>query len=271
MIFKPSDILHFIKPEMIKIFKVREYKIAYTTKEDFIRLIDIDGKPFIARVEIKSLMEIPSSFQLARYFQESPRHYGTYYKDKKMYFPIYSEETIKSALLALADANVWLLRDSVDERAIYLYKKLVEEIYPAFYADQKPSLTNFVNETFGNVRAVNIDGDIWFVAKDVCDILGYSNSRDAIIKHVDDEDKMVINEKQWTQIASVSKGRNMAPFDSIAFSSPRGFSFINISGLFALILGSELPQAKQFKHWVTSEVLPTLYRTGSYAIFKQIN
>lgn len=97
------------------------------------------------------------------------------------------------------------------------------------------------------VRALLIDDEPWFVGKDVAEILGYSNPRKAIIDHVDDEDK--------TDGVTIrdSIGREQHPM------------CINESGLYSLVLSSKLPNAKKFKHWVTSEVLPQIRKTGSYA------
>ena len=177
MYFNPTDKIHFIKPEMIKVFNVKEHENAYSKKEENIRIFDIDGKPFISRSEIRNVMDIPSGIQIARFFKDAPRHYGTFYKDKNMYFAIHDEETIKSALLALSHANIWIVRYYLDDLAMYLYKKLVEEVYPAFYADQKPVPINFVNETFGKVRAFNDNnGQIWFVGVDVAKALGYKDT-----------------------------------------------------------------------------------------------
>ena len=89
-------------------------------------------------------------------------------------------------------------------------------------------------------------GETWFVGKDVAEALGYSNTRDALSKHVDDEDK--------TTVAIRDTGSN---YKSQAI-------FINESGLYSLILSSKLPQAKVFKHWVTSEVLPAIRKTGGF-------
>jgi len=104
----------------------------------------------------------------------------------------------------------------------------------------------FNNEEFGQIRTVEIDGEIYFVGKDVTEILGYSNPRKAIIDHVDEEDK--------TDGVTIrdSIGREQNPV------------CINESGLYSLILSSKMPNAKRFKRWVTSEVLPTLRKTGSY-------
>ena len=107
----------------------------------------------------------------------------------------------------------------------------------------------FNNEEFGNVRSLMIDNEPWFVGKDVAVALGYSNASKAIIKHVDDEDKNFIQNSQ--------NGNFKIP--------NRGLTLINESGLYSLILSSKLESAKKFKHWVTSEVLPTLRKTGSYA------
>lgn len=108
----------------------------------------------------------------------------------------------------------------------------------------------FQNAEFGSVRAATIDGEPYFVGKDVAEILGYSNPQDALGKHVDEEDKLVL---QKSQIA-------------ILEIPNRGLTVINESGLYSLILRSQLPVAKKFKRWVTTEVLPTIRKHGMYAI-----
>lgn len=107
----------------------------------------------------------------------------------------------------------------------------------------------FNNEEFGTVRTVTIDNEPWFVGYDVADALGYKNQSDALAKHVAEEDKQVLQKSQIT---------------TLAFVPNRGFTFINESGLYALIFGSKLESAKRFKHWVTSEVLPSIRKTGQY-------
>ena len=104
----------------------------------------------------------------------------------------------------------------------------------------------FENEEFGSVRTMEINGEPYFVGKDVAEILGYADTFGALKKHVDEEDK------QNCQNSS--------------FESPRGLTIINESGLYSLILSSKLPNAKKFKHWVTGEVLPAIRKTGSYSI-----
>lgn len=107
-------------------------------------------------------------------------------------------------------------------------------------------LTIFKNEQFGEMRTVTIGEEIWFVGKDVAEILGYTNSRKALIDHVDDEDK-----KDGVTIRDAI-GREQTPI------------FINESGLYSLVLSSKLPSAKEFKRWVTSEVLPSIRKHGAY-------
>ncbi len=105
-------------------------------------------------------------------------------------------------------------------------------------------ITVFNNENFGDIRTVQINDEPWFVGKDVAEILGYSNTRDALLRHVDDEDKDTV----------------VIP-DGIGNPNQ---TIINESGLYSLILSSKLESAKKFKRWVTSEVIPQIRKTGSY-------
>lgn len=110
----------------------------------------------------------------------------------------------------------------------------------------------FNNEQFGQVRVITKDGEPWFVGKDIAEVLGYSNSRDALITHVDEEDRNTV---------AISDGKRGNPNQTI----------INESGLYSLILGSKLPSAKKFKKWVTSDVLPSIRKHGMYATDELIN
>lgn len=103
----------------------------------------------------------------------------------------------------------------------------------------------FSNPDFGEVRTLSIDGEPWFVGKDVADILGYTNPRDALAKHVDDEDKNTV---------AICDGTPGNPNTTV----------ISESGLYSLVLSSKLPTAKKFKRWVTSEVLPAIRKHGGY-------
>lgn len=111
---------------------------------------------------------------------------------------------------------------------------------------KKDVLTIFSNDEFGKVRTTIIDHEPWFVAMDVANALGFTNSRKAVADHVDDEDKGV------TKCYTLGGEQKM--------------TIINESGLYALIFGSHLPKARAFKRWVTADVLPTLRKKGYYAI-----
>lgn len=109
----------------------------------------------------------------------------------------------------------------------------------------------FKSNEFGEIRTVTINDEPWFVGKDVAVALGYKNTKDALATHVDDCDK-IIGSQNATPSIKDSMGREQYP------------TWINESGLYALIFGSKLESAKRFKHWVTSEVLPTIRKTGGY-------
>ncbi len=101
----------------------------------------------------------------------------------------------------------------------------------------------FNSEKFGKVRTININNDIWFVGKDIAKALGYSNTAKAVRMHVDNEDRTV------NEMVTVNGTQAV---------------LINESGLYSLILSSKLPKAKEFKRWVTGEVIPQIRKNGSY-------
>lgn len=108
----------------------------------------------------------------------------------------------------------------------------------------KNNMQLFTNPEFGQVRTVEMNGDVWLVGKDVATALGYKNPRDAIARHVDAEDKGVV--------------KHDTP------SGEQEMVIINESGLYSLVLSSKLPNAKRFRRWVTSEVLPSIRKHGGY-------
>lgn len=118
--------------------------------------------------------------------------------------------------------------------------------------DNQSKIQLFTNEELDmKVRVVEINGEPWLVGKDVAEVLGYKNTRDALSKHVDDEDKNTV-----------------AIHDGIG--NPNKV-IINESGLYSLVLRSKLPEAKKFKRWVTSEVLPSIRKHGMYATDDLLN
>ena len=110
----------------------------------------------------------------------------------------------------------------------------------------------FENPEFGRIRTMEINGEPYFVGKDIALILGYAKPRNAIAAHVDEEDK------------------KDAPIQG-DLGGTQEMTVINESGLYSLILSSKLPKAKEFKCWVTSEVLPSIRKTGSYSIQQKVD
>ena len=106
----------------------------------------------------------------------------------------------------------------------------------------------FNNPEFGTIRVISIEDEPWLVGKDVAAALGYNNTKDALAAHVDDEDKRIIQRSENATLEIPN----------------RGMTIINESGLYSLVLSSKLPGAKKFRRWVTSEVLPSIRKTGGY-------
>ena len=106
------------------------------------------------------------------------------------------------------------------------------------------SLITFENMEFGKLTVMEKDGEFFFIGKEVAEKLGYSNTRDALVRHIAEEDKGVVKHD--------------------TLSGRQSFTIINESGLYSLILSSKLPQAKDFKRWVTTEVLPSIRKNGGY-------
>ena len=104
----------------------------------------------------------------------------------------------------------------------------------------------FNNKDFGEIRTLYVDDEVWFVGKDVALALGYKDTDQALRQHVDEEDKLT------RKLNGSGQKRSMVT--------------INESGLYSLVLSSKLPSAREFKHWVTSEVLPAIRKTGAYQI-----
>ena len=106
------------------------------------------------------------------------------------------------------------------------------------------NLQIFDSPDFGQIRTIQQNGEPWFVGKDVADILGYQNGSRDVNRHVDEDDRQ--------------------NYQNGTFESNRGLTIINESGLYSLILSSKMPRAKEFKRWVTSEVIPAIRKTGGY-------
>lgn len=108
----------------------------------------------------------------------------------------------------------------------------------------------FNHQDFGQIRTIEKNNVIWFVGKDVAEALGYADARKALSKHIDEDDRAF-------HPVTDNLGREQAT------------TIVNESGVYALVFGSKLPKAKEFKRWVTAEVLPTIRKTGSYTVVRQ--
>lgn len=111
-------------------------------------------------------------------------------------------------------------------------------------------LAIFENPEFGHIRGLKIEGEPWFVGKDIAEALGYADTAAALKKHVDDEDKKLFKADDLPTLKMSNYGAYL----------------VNESGLYSLMLKSKLPGAKKFKRWVTSEVLPSIRKTGAYSV-----
>ena len=108
----------------------------------------------------------------------------------------------------------------------------------------------FENAELGSIRVTELNGEAWFVGKDVADVLGYERGTKAVVDHIDEDDRLMIDGTTQSQFG-IELGQ-------------RGGWLINESGLYSLVLSSKLPTAKKFKRWVTSEVLPSIRKHGAY-------
>lgn len=122
----------------------------------------------------------------------------------------------------------------------------------------------FKNEEFGTLRTLIIDSEPYFVGKDIAVALGYTNTKKALGDHVDEEDKRIIQRSHFVTLEN-NLPKEVFPVNFVDVTIPnRGLTVINESGVYALVFGSKLPNAKKFKHWVTSEVLPSIRKHGAY-------
>ena len=140
----------------------------------------------------------------------------------------------------------------------------------------------FSNSVLGvNLTTILIDMEPWFIAKEVATLLGYENTSRSVNDHVDELDQKMLSHSECKELfgnniysktvenTDDSRGTEMVPLENSTYVNPRGMKFINESGLYTLIARSNKPEARRFQRWVTSEVLPSIRKTGQYAIQKQ--
>lgn len=237
-----------------------------------IRGAELDGKGWVAGVDICRALRYPETIcsQLVREKVNSKNSYLATYQELINLDSVsgwYIPNRIRMVDLAGAYA---LTGKTTDEARVELTDWLWGDVFPAMKikipevhsaeiierntarvaAEQEELKRNhmqvFNHPDFGDVRTIEINGESWFVGKDVAEALGYQNSSRDINRHVDEEDRL--------------------NYRNGSFETNRGMTIINESGLYSLILSSKLPQAKAFKRWVTAEVLPSLRKYGAYMI-----
>lgn len=159
---------------------------------------------------------------------------------------IEANEHSDNASIPLAKANSYIAKEPIlmEEVKQELEEHEETEEEETMESNELNAMKIFSNPEFGDIRTEVINNEVWFVGKDVATALGYENPKNAVPKHVSDEDKLS------TQIEYAGQRREV--------------TMINESGLYALIFGSKLESAKRFKRWVTSEVLPSIRKTGGY-------
>lgn len=219
-------------------------QIQVFNKEEFgsIRVIEINGSPWFVGKDITDLLGYSNnSAALSRHV------------DKKCRMIAKVDTTSgEQNMVVINESGLYaLILSSKMLKAKELREWIISDVVSTFHKNNhsKEKIMNnlqvFSHPSFGNIRTVELNGEPWFVGKDVAEVLGYSNPRDALGRHVDDEDKKTV----------VNPDGNRG--------NPN-MTIINESGLYSLILSSKLPSAKEFKRWVTSEVLPRLRRNGFY-------
>lgn len=126
------------------------------------------------------------------------------------------------------------------------------------------NLEIFKNEDFGEIRSIKIGEEIYFVGRDIAIALGFKNPKDALINHVDEEDKKILQRSEMATFENHIP-KEVLPVNFVRGDIPtRGLTIINESGVYSLVFSSKLQSAKKFKRWVTNEILPQIRKTGEY-------
>lgn len=211
-----------------------------------IRALIINSEPHFVSSDISSILGYTTNAKALKLISEDSKK--TYSKSELLPYDK-GPEPLPTYSTFINTTGLWtLLTLNVTPQANYLSSWIKSTVIPQLKSPTENPVqtpTIFTNPDFGSVRVVTIDNEPWFVGKDVAEALGYKRSADAIKVHVDEDDKLI------RCFADSGQNRNM--------------TIINESGLYSLILSSKLPSAKKFKHWVTSEVLPSIRRHGIYA------
>ena len=302
---KQAKVLHVVSVDDCKRYVLPRKDYGKNTIHNFdfsFRIITIENKPYFFRHEICACVGCKGC-----YVEEAVKHYFSEVDNSFMLYTVaFSQFAPKTEQLVVYDEEVTIaaLKNMIDSswNALEYCKPQLDVIdfiknvaLPDWYKDKSvQTFTN--NETFNyfSIRAVTIDGQPYFVGVDVAKALGYKSLKDALTQHVDAEDKIVISGRKLEEWLNYRKRQN-TPDDSGAVYKPsekrqidkqvltqnayddndavfgiQKITLINEAGLYSLIFGSELPSAKKFKRWVMTEVLPSIRKTGSYSMTRQL-
>ena len=214
---------------------------------DVLYVLLFDGRPFFRLIEICAILDYPFSETIESFLNEAPDHLRNVILDNNQKVPFLDYTGVLNLGTNITDKKKrrefvgWVMQ--IHERVMNALpsRNIRKEEQASYEAPYKV----FENTEFGKVRVCIKEGDPWFVAKDLCEILKLGNSRQAVSR-LDSDDKGV------SLLMTPSGEQNM--------------QIVNESGMYCLILTSRRPEAKRFKRWVTSEVLPALRREGTYTM-----
>ena len=210
-----------------------------------VRVVDVDGDAWFVGKDVTKILGYKNSRDALR------KHVS--YTDKR----IANCDTPggKQKMIVLNESGLYSLglsskMPNAKKFRRWVANEVLPEMHQSVENEPTPSRSSriqiFESPEFGKVRVVDVDGEPWFVGKDVAEILGYSKARNAIAAHVDESDKA------------------LAPIQGGCSTGIQNTTIINESGIYSLVLSSKLPSAQKFRHWVTSEVIPSIRKHGGY-------
>ena len=263
--------VHIITPDDFKRYKNPLAKSFYRENESF-RVVNIDDKPFFVRTEIVRCLYSYVRSDMNRFFVDPQRHCITtnpYPIAHARGTIVHDEFVTINALKLIADKEFGF--DDWKEDIEKFIAFLQNTVLPEFYAEHSKALQIFNNnEILGEntIRAIMIDGEPYFVAVDICNALDIQNPRRVVSEMLDDDEKLQVDRQVLTNGVVNTVRNNDSISDAVCKPSKINpmINLVTLPGLIQIIFLSRKLEAKQFKRWLAHEVLPTLYRTGSYSM-----
>lgn len=237
--------------------KDEEYGELVHPKFGTIRTLTIDGMTLYCGIDVATVLKFPKPNVAAeRGWSDNAQQRRVPRKNGKLQFVTFIDENGVYKLIhdsGHPDAEnfqYWLFTVMNPKIAPEVVEMGDDGVLADAPDGNNTNVATFSSDEFGSVRTVMIDGNPWFVGKEVAAILGYERDTKAVVDHVDEDDRIMVDGKTQSQFG-IELGQ-------------RGGWLINESGLYSLIMLSKMPSARRFKRWVTSEVLPTIRKTGGY-------